>query len=410
VSLPPSNLPPSSLPPSNLPLAGLRVIAVEHYGAGPYGTGFLADLGADLIKIENRQMGGDMSRSVGPHYLGEGDSQFFQAFNRNKRSLSLDLKHPDGREVLHRLAATADGLVNNLRGNQPGKLGLRFADLAAHNPAIVCAHISAYGNEGERAGWPGYDFLMQAEAGFMYMSGEPDGPPARMGLSIVDYMTGITTSFSLLAGIMAARDSGQGRDIEVSLYDVAMHQLSYPGVWYLNQGDATSRVPRSGHPFIVPSQLYRTQDGWIFIMAQTQKFWEAVCDKLDQPEWKADPRFLDYEGRHEHRDDLTLMLDAVLIKRPTQQWLEHFAGAVPAGPVNDMAQALDNPYFRDRGGVQEVDHPDRPGLKLLSNPIRLGEPIPARPGPKLGADSEDILTELGYSPAEIAKLRTDNAI
>ena len=192
----------------SLPLSGLRIIAVEHYGAGPYGTGFLADLGADLIKIENRQMGGDMSRKVGPYYLGEGDSQFYQAFNRNKRSLSLDLKHPDGKEVLHRLAASSDGLVNNLRGDQPAKLGIRYEDLAPHNAAIVCAHISAYGNDGERAGWPGYDFLMQAEAGFMYMSGEPGGPPARMGLSIVDYMTGITTSFSLLAGIMAARDSG----------------------------------------------------------------------------------------------------------------------------------------------------------------------------------------------------------
>jgi len=395
----------------SLPLSGLRIIAVEHYGAGPYGTGFLADLGADLIKIENRQMGGDMSRKVGPYYLGEGDSQFYQAFNRNKRSLSLDLKHPDGKEVLHRLAASSDGLVNNLRGDQPAKLGIRYEDLAPHNAAIVCAHISAYGNDGERAGWPGYDFLMQAEAGFMYMSGEPGGPPARMGLSIVDYMTGITTSFSLLAGIMAARDSGQGRDIEVSLYDVAMHQLSYPGVWYLNEGDATSRAPRSGHPFIVPSQLYRTKDGWIFIMAQTQKFWEAVCDKVGQPEWKADPRFLDYEGRHEHRDELTLMIDAQLIKQPTAYWIEHFAGAVPAGPVNDIAQALDNPYFTQRGGVQTVDHPDKPqGLKLLNNPIRLGEPIPARAAPKLGADSEDILSELGYSSEEIAKLRSSDAI
>ncbi|MBT3330381.1 MAG: CoA transferase, partial [Rhodospirillaceae bacterium] len=155
---------------------------------------------------------------------------------------------------------------------------------------------------------------------------------------------------------------------------------------------------------------YRSQDGWIFIMAQTQKFWEALCDKVAKPDWKTDPRFLDYEGRFANRDELTLMLDAVLIKRSTAEWLAHFAGEVPAGPVNDIAQALDNPYFRDRGGVQTVAHPDRPDLKLLNNPIRMGEPIPARPAPKLGADSEDILSELGYSLDEITKLRTDNAI
>ena len=394
----------------SLPLAGLRVIAVEHYGAGPYGTGFLADLGADLIKIENRQTGGDVARAVGPHHLGDNDSQFFQAFNRNKRSLSLDLKHPDGIAVFHKLVATADGLTNNLRGDQPKKLGLRHADLAAHNPGLVCAHISAYGNDGERAGWPGYDFLMQAEAGFLGLSGEPDGPPARMGLSIVDYMTGVTSCLALLAGITEARQTGRGRDLEVSLYDVAMHQLSYPAVWYLNEGDVTGRVPRSGHPFIVPSQLYRTQDGWIFIMAQTEKFWAALCDIAGQPEWKDDPRFQGYEGRHENRDELTLMLDRVLIKRPAAEWLERFAGQVPAGPVNDLATALDNPYFRDRGGVQTVNHPDRPDLQLLNNPIRLGEPIPARAGPKLGADSEDILAELGYSSDEIERLRSNNAI
>ncbi|MBT3535841.1 MAG: CoA transferase, partial [Rhodospirillaceae bacterium] len=312
----------------SLPLAGLRIVAVEHYGAGPYGTGFLADLGADLIKIENRQTGGDVSRHVGPHHLGEADSQFYQAFNRNKRSLSLDLKHPDGKAVFHKLVATADGLTNNLRGDQPKKLGLRHEDLAPHNPAIVCAHVSAYGNHGERAGWPGYDFLMQAEAGFLHLSGEPDGPPARMGLSIVDYMTGMTCTVALLAGINQAKQTGRGRDLEVSLYDVAMHQLSYPAVWYLNEGDVTDRVPRSGHPFIVPSQLYRSQDGWIFVMAQTQKFWEALCDKIEQPGWKTDPRFLDYDGRHENRDELTLMLDRVLIKRTTADWLAHFAGEV----------------------------------------------------------------------------------
>ena len=182
------------------PLSGLRVIAVEVYGAGPFGTAHLADLGAEVIKIEQRE-GGDVSRAVGPYFLGEGDSHFFQSLNRNKKSLTLDLKQPRGQEVLHRLAATADGLMGNLRGDQPEKLGLTYQGLSKANPKIVCAHLSAYGRDGARKGWPGYDYLMQGEAGYLSLTGEPDGPPARMGLSVVDYSTGTTCALALLAGL-----------------------------------------------------------------------------------------------------------------------------------------------------------------------------------------------------------------
>jgi crotonobetainyl-CoA:carnitine CoA-transferase CaiB-like acyl-CoA transferase len=228
-----------------LPLAGVRILGVEVYGAGPFGTAHLADLGAEVIKIEQRE-GGDISRAVGPFMLGEDDSAFFQSLNRNKKSLTLDLKHPRGREVLMRLVATADGLMGNLRGDQPEKLRLTYKDLAAANPKIVCAHLSAYGRDGARKSWPGYDYLMQGEAGWLYLSGEPDGPPARMGLSVVDYSTGTTCALALLAGILEARRTGRGRDLDVSLYDVAMHQLNYPAAWYLNEGLVTQRArPRS---------------------------------------------------------------------------------------------------------------------------------------------------------------------
>jgi len=394
----------------SLPLSGLRVIAVEQYGAGPYGTAHLGDMGAEVIKIEQRRSGGDMSRGVGPYFLGEGDSQFFQTFNRNKRSLSLDLKQPAGQSVLHRLAAMSDGLVGNLRGDQPDKLGLTYQHLKPHNPKIVCAHLSAYGRDGVRASWPGYDYLMQAEAGFLSLTGEPGGPPARFGLSMVDFMTGMTTVFALLAGIIAARQSGEGRDVDVSLYDVAMHQLSYPATWYLNDGLETARVPRSGHPYIVPSQLYRTADGWILLMCQTQKFWEILCDRVGRPELKEDPRFVGYADRHDNRDALTEVLDAALSVRTTAEWLEVFSGAIPCAPVNDIAQALDNPYFRERGGVQTLAHPERADLQLLNSPIRLGEPVPDRPGPALGQDSDEILAELGYSEAEIVDLKESDVV
>ncbi len=392
------------------PLAGLKLIAVERFGAGPYGSGHFADMGADVIKIEHASGGFDTARSVGPYFLGEHDSQYFQAFNRNKRSLSLDLKHDKGREVLGRLVAGADGVLDNLRGDQPEKLGITYDDLRVHNEKIVCAHISAYGREGERKGWPGYDYLMQAEAGFLSLTGEPDGPPTRLGLSMVDFMSGMTAAFALLAGIVSARETGVGRDVDVSLYDVAMHQLTYPGVWYLNEGLVTGRIPRSGHPYAVPSQLCKTADGWIFVMCLAPKFWGILCEKMGQPELAGDDRFADQAARHQNREELTEILDDILSARTTDEWIERFAGALPCGPVYDIAQALENPYFTERGGVRTVNHPDRPDLKMIANPIRMGEPVPDRPGPKLGGDSDAILAELGYDEDEVEALKASGAV
>ena len=391
------------------PLAGLRVIAVEVYGAGPFGSAHLADLGAEVIKIEQRE-GGDVSRAVGPYFLGQDDSHFFQSLNRNKKSLTLDLKHPRGQEVLQRLAATADGLMGNLRGDQPEKLGMTYDSLKKANPRIVCAHLSAYGRDGARKGWPGYDYLMQGEAGYLTLTGEPDGPPARMGLSVVDYSTGTTCALALLAGIIEARTTGRGRDLDVSLYDVAMHHLNYPAAWYLNEGHVTGRAPRSAHPFIAPSQLTRTADGWIFIMAQTQRFWEMLCDALGRGDLKARPEFRDFAARREHRDELTAILDEIFGSRKTADWLKTLSGVVPCGPVYDLPQALDNPYFRERGGVQVFDHPHKPGFKLVASPFRLGEPLPARPAPKLGQDTDALLTELGYGSGEISELKREKVV
>ena len=390
-----------------LPLEGVRVLAVEGYGAGPFGSAHLADLGAEVIKIEPRE-GGDVSRGVGPYFLGENDSHFFQAHNRNKKSIALDLKHPRGKEILHRLATKADGLMSNLRGDQPEKLGLTYAALSTANPKIVCAHLSAYGRDGSRKSWPGYDYLMQAEAGYLTLSGEPDGPPARMGLSVVDYATGTTCALALVASIMEARRTGRGREVDVSLYDVAMHMLSYPAAWYLNEGLKTRREPRSAHPFIVPSQLYRTQDGWLFLMAQNQRFWELLCDKLGRQDLKRE--FPDYAARREHRDHLTKVFDQEFGKRTTAAWLELLRGSIPCGPVYDLAQGLDNPYFLERDGVQVFDHPDKPGFKLVASPFRLGQKMPARPAPKLGEHTEALLREAGYADDEVAQLKQSGAV
>jgi crotonobetainyl-CoA:carnitine CoA-transferase CaiB-like acyl-CoA transferase len=248
---------------------------------------------------------------------------------------------------------------------------------------------------------------MQGEAGFLGLSGEPSGPPARMGLSIVDYSTGTMCALALLAGILEARRTGRGRDLDVSLFDVAMHLLNYPAAWYLNNGLVTERVARSAHPFIAPSQLYRTKDGWIFVMAQTQGFWEKLADALGRSDLKA--RYPDFAARREHRDELTRILDAEFSTQGTEAWLGQLRGTIPCGPVYDLPRALENPYFLERGGVQVFDHPDKPGLKLVASPFRIGEPLPAKPAPKLGEHTDPLLAELGYSESDIAALRAAKA-
>jgi crotonobetainyl-CoA:carnitine CoA-transferase CaiB-like acyl-CoA transferase len=364
----------------------------------------LADLGAEVIKIESPP-GGDVSRATGPYFLGEGDSQFFQTFNLNKRSLRLDLKHPRGREVFERLVRTADAVMNNLRGDQPAKLGIDYATLGAIKPSIVCAHLSAYGRDNERAAWPGYDYLMQAEAGFMSLTGEPEGPPARFGLSMVDFMTGTVTAMGLLAAIVGALRTGQGRDVDVSLFDVALHQLSYPATWFLNAGHETTRLPRSAHPGTVPCQLYRTADGWVMVMCMLDKFWQDFVSGIARPDLATDPRFVDFAARRAHREALTPLIDEALMKQPTAHWTERFAGRIPIAPVHDLRQSLENPYVERIGMVQTIDHPAGP-QKLLRNPIKLdGQRLAGQACPPVGHDAGVLLGEVGYSAEEIAGLR-----
>lgn len=387
----------------DLPLQGLRILAVEQYGAGPYGSMHLADLGAEVIKIESPP-GGDVSRATGPYFLGEGDSLFFQTFNLNKRSLRLDLKAAEGREVFEKLVASADAVLNNLRGDQPGKLGLDYATLSRLNPKIVCAHLSAYGRDNERAAWPGYDYLMQAEAGFMALTGEPDAPPARFGLSMVDFMTGTTMSMGLLAAIIGAMRTGQGRDVDVSLFDVALHQLSYPATWYLNEGHRTERLSRSAHPSTVPCQVYRTADGWVMVMCMLEKFWQTFVEGIGNPAWAAEPRFANFAERRKVRDELTVLVDAILGTQPTAHWTQLFAGRIPIAPVLDIAQALDNPYVRDVDMLQDVEHAQGT-QRLLRNPIKLdGQRLSGSACPPLNADADALLRELGYNDADRARL------
>ncbi len=389
-----------------MPLAGLRVIAIEQYGAGPFGTLHLADLGAEVIKIENPHDGGDVGRNVGPHFFGPENSHFFQAFNRNKKSIKLDLKHPEGKAALHALVKDADAVFNNLRGDIPERMGLTYSALKQIRPDIVCAHLSAYGREGQRASWPGYDYLMQAEAGYLSLTGEPDGPPSRFGLSMIDLMTGTTAALALVSAVLGARATGKGRDIDVSLFDVAMHNLAYLATWYLNGGHHTGRAPRSAHPSLVPSQLYQTQDGWIFIMCNKEKFWPILADKMSHPEWSARPEFKTFKDRLANKSQFNETLESEFLKDTTKNWMKKFEGIVPAAPVYDVAQALDNPFVHSRQGVINALSPDGLSVAGVAAPIRCpGESVPANAAPGLGEHTHVLLKQAGLTDQQIAFLR-----
>ena len=390
-----------------LPLSGYRILSSEQYGAGPYGTMFLAQLGAEVIKIEHPK-GGDSARMTGPFYLGDDDSLFYQTFNLNKKSITLDTRTSAGQKILRRLATTAHAVTNNARGNLPAKLGLDYAALGKVNPAIVCVHASAYGRTGPRASWPGYDYLMQAEAGFMSVTGEPDAPPTRFGLSMVDFITGTMLATSTLAGLLDAKATGKGRDYDISLLDAAIHQTSYPAYWYLNADHVVGRAPRSAHPSVTPSQTFRTADGWVFVMAQIPKFWTLLADTIDAPHLKDDPRFATIPARLENRDQLTTILDGIFLQHPTTFWVERLGGLVPVAPVYDLAQALDNPLVADM--LDSVDHPQGP-LRVLSNPIKIdGARLPNRAAPKLGSDTDALLGEIGYDADAITQLRAEGTV
>ena len=370
------------------PLRGLRIVSVEQFGAGPYGTMMLADLGAEVIKVENVTTGGDPARKTGPYFL-DNDSEYFQVFNLSKKSVALNLRTEEGKAALLELAMTADALMNSLRGDLPAKMGLDYASLGKHKPSIVCVHLSAYGRDNSRASWPGYDYLMQAESGLMHLTGEPEGPPSRIGApSMVDQTTGLTAAVGLLAAVIQARSTGKGCDVDTCLLDVALHQLGYIATWYLNEGLRMSRQHRSAHYSVAPVQTFPTADGWIFIMCMTDKFWFELADAIGRSDLKSETRFSTPSLRHTNRDDLAAILDGEIRKQPTRYWLDKLNGILPIAPVLDVAQALDNPFLAETQMTRNVPHPAKPSLRALANPIKInGKRLEQSVCSSLGADN-----------------------
>ncbi|ODT25721.1 MAG: CoA-transferase [Hyphomicrobium sp. SCN 65-11] len=375
------------------PLQDLKIVSVEQFGAAPYGTMLLAELGATVIKIENAAIGGDPARKTGPYYLGENDSEYFQSFNSSKKSVALDLRSEEGRTALNGLIAKADVVMNNLRGDLPAKMGLDYPALSSIKSSIVCVHISAYGRDNERTARPGYDYLMQAESGLMDLTGEPDGPPSRIGApSMIDQTTGLTAAVGLLAAVLQARSTGKGCDVDVSLFEVAVHQLGYAARWYLNEGHVSERQQRSAHFSVAPVQTFPTADGWVFIMCMTDRFWGELATAIGRPELAQDPRFATMASRQKNRDAITEIVDVELKKQPSRTWLDKLGSVLPIAPVLDLASALDNPFLKKTEMVRTVPHPAMPGMRVLANPIKInGKRLEQAPCSPLGADNAEFV-------------------
>ena len=393
------------------PLDGVRILAVSQFGAGPFGTQVLADLGAEVIKIEDPGVGGDVARYV-PPFAGEADSPYFQSFNRGKRSITLNLRHPDGQAVLHDLVRVSDAVFNNTRGDLPGKLGLTYEALKSVNPRVVCCALTGFGTTGPRAAEPAYDYLVQGYAGYMALTGEPDGPPTSVGLPICDLGTGMWGAQGVLAALYERTRTGQGQKIECSLLETAVGFSSWTSAGWLADHVEPVRMG-SRHRQNAPYQRFETADGYMMIGASGQSIWERCARALGHPEWLADPRFARPSERRKNRFALEKEITAVLTTAPTAHWTKVLDDAgVPCGPVYTYEQLFADPQVRHREMVVHADDAELGRVPHIRTPIRMSTAAVAvrQTAPRLGQHTDEILAGLGYPPAQVAELRRERVI
>jgi crotonobetainyl-CoA:carnitine CoA-transferase CaiB-like acyl-CoA transferase len=307
----------------------------------------------------------------------------------------------------------SDVVYSNLRGDQPRRLRLTYADLAHLNKRIVCCSLSGFGMTGPRASQGGYDYIMQGLAGWMSLTGEPDGPPTKSGLSLVDYSGGYVSTIAVLAGLWRARRDGVGCDCDISLFETALAELCYVGTWAASEAYEPPRRRNSAHPSIVPFQNFQTADGWLVIACPKPKFWQRLCQAIGHPELAADPRFEDFEGRDRNREALLAILDRAFSDRTTAVWLELLVEAgVPCAPVNDVPAAFRDPQVEARNAMVEYQHPHFGSVRQAASPLRVGsEPRPVERAPARGEHTTAILMEVcGYTEEKVADLVSLGAI
>ena len=394
------------------PLDDIRILSLEQYGAGPFGSLHLADLGAEIIKIEDPNFKGDVGRYVPPFNEGT-DSLFHETFNRGKKSIVLDINSPEGREVFNDLVKKSDVVYSNFRGDVPKKLKITYNDLKSLNKKIVCVSLTGFGMTGPRSSDPGYDYIMQGLTGWMNLTGEPDGPPTKSGLSLVDYSGGLIASIAILAGVHSARKSGEGMDCDLSLYDTALSLLTYPATWWLSKGYEVERSSRSAHPSLVPFQLFKGHDEWFVVGCAKEKFWERLRDLLGDDRLKQE-KFSNFSLRFENKEELIVILDEIFSQKNAAVWLELLKEQkIPSGPINSLKDVFEDEYAKSRKMIFEYEHPDLGKVKQVLSPVNVGESNKKdiERAPLYNEHAEEILRErLNYSDEEIQILKDNGVI
>jgi crotonobetainyl-CoA:carnitine CoA-transferase CaiB-like acyl-CoA transferase len=392
------------------PLAGMRVLELAQIMAGPTAGMMLADMGADVVKVE-KLPGGDDSRGYREPRIN-GVSAPFLILNRNKRGIALDLKRPQGREVLLRLVRDADVLTENYRRGTLEKLGLGYDVLAAENPGLIYCAISGYGRDGPYADKGGFDLIAQGVAGLMSITGEPGGAPVKTGNSVADINAGILAVTGILAAWAHKLRTGQGQVVDTSLMEAALQQT----YWHAAIAFATGESPGptgSAHILTAPYQAFRTKDGWINIGGANQANWERIADVLGHPEWRDDARFRTNSDRMANLAALVALMNDVLATRTKADWIEAFdAAGVPVGPVNTINEALADPQTIARGMVVDLVHPQAGATKALGCPVHFSATPTSvsRPAPMLGEHTREVLADAGYSDAEIDALVAEGVV
>lgn len=386
-------------------LENIRVVDLTQALAGPYCTMLLGDMNADVIKIETPGVG-DQSRGWGPPFI-EGESTYFLSINRNKRSLTLDIKSTEGQEVLHRLIRTADVFVCNIpKESSRRRAGVDLETLQALNPRLIYCLISGYGDSGPYAERPGYDLIAQGEAGLMSVTGEPDGEPMRYPIPIADITTGMYSTIGILGALLARERTGKGQFVDASLMESQSAWLTTLASSLMNGNESPQRTGNA-HPNIVPYQVFKAEDKYIIVGVGTEKLWQAFCDALGLGDLKDDPRFATNAARNGNRSELVPLLDELFSTQSAGHWLEKLKDiGIPSGPINTVAETLAHPQHRARHFIVELEHPLIGPVKSMGNPVNLSaSPVSYRLAPPtLGQHTGEVLVGLGYDDAAIASL------